>query len=95
MARVCAICSQTFSIDQRSCPTCGCAIEERGDAVPRLVRALQRRWREPEAVATIVTALGRHEDRAAHDALLHALAHESMLVRAAAARCLQAFAKAS
>jgi HEAT repeat protein len=58
------------------------------DTIPILTRALRRRWHEPYVAAAIVRALGRFPF-ASHDALIEALGHESVIVRAAAAEYLQ------
>jgi HEAT repeat protein len=60
-----------------------------GTTVAILVRALWRRWGEPDVVVAFVRALGCFTGRDAHGALLDALGHESVLVRAAAALSLQ------
>jgi HEAT repeat protein len=60
-----------------------------GDTIPRLFRALSRRWQEPDVAAAIVRAIGRLGSHAAHCALIDLLCHESVIVRTAAAECLQ------
>jgi hypothetical protein len=64
-----------------------------GNTMPMLIRALRRWWQEPEVAAAIVRAIGRFRGHTAHDGLIDALGHESLIVRAAAAECLQARSK--
>ena len=54
-----------------------------------LVRAMRRRWYEPYVAAAIVRAIAVIGGEPAHDALVEALGHESVIVRMAAAECLQ------
>jgi HEAT repeat protein len=64
-----------------------------GNTISILAGALKRRWREPYVAAAIVRAVGRLGGRVAHDVLVDALNHESVIVRAAAADCLQGRSK--
>ena len=64
-----------------------------GNTTATLANALRRRWREPYVAAAVVRAVGRLQGRVARDVLVEALNHESVIVRAAAAECLQTRAK--
>jgi HEAT repeat protein len=70
-------------------------LDDSGHTISVLTAALGRRWHEPYVAAAIVRAIGRLEGRNAHDALMNALNHDSVIVRAAAAECLQGRAKAA
>jgi hypothetical protein len=59
-------------------------------AVAPLVAALRRYWYEPYLAAAIVDALGVLDSADAHALVTEALGHESLIVRAAAAKALQA-----
>lgn len=59
-------------------------------AIPALILALRRRRHEPHVAAALVRALGAFGSGEAHEALIEALGHPSVIVRAAAAECLQA-----
>jgi hypothetical protein len=63
----------------------GCA----GRGIQVLVRALRQRWDEPYVAAAFVRAIAVVDGPHAHDVLLDALGHESLIVRMAAAECLQ------
>ena len=66
-------------------------VARRGAAnrIRTLERALRRRWNEPYVAAAIVRAIAIVDEPRAHDALVDALGHESVIVRIAAAECLQ------
>jgi len=60
-----------------------------GDAYVPLESSLWHYWREPYLAAAIVEALGLLDSSAARTVINEALGHESVIVRAAAAKALQ------
>lgn len=60
-----------------------------GDAYVPLESSLWHYWREPYLAAAIIEALGLLESSAARTVINEALGHESVIVRAAAAKALQ------
>jgi len=60
-----------------------------GDAYVPLESALWHYWHKPDFAAAIVEALGLLDSSAARTVINEALAHESVIVRAAAAKALQ------
>jgi HEAT repeat protein len=63
---------------------------DEGRAMTLLLGALRRRWNEAYVAASILRAMSLMEGRVMYDVLIGALSHESIVVRAAAAECLQA-----